>query len=207
MDATEQKAIEIKPLAETEAPAEPPKKKRGRKPLPPEMRKNAPKTNEKHVQTPARKRAIMKAQITRLENLKKKKAAAQAAIEAEKVKIETPASDVIRTDAPAPASEKSENSVLEKIGALENTISSINSQLTKLILSGTFKEHSQSSQNNPQEPTELRQPKIDSPDESYVRSSNGGQQVAKVAPDRENYSAMPTRIQYTYDPTSNIMYW
>lgn len=167
----EQKMVEIKPLPEQkEAPA-PIKKKRGRKPNP----NKKPKTGEKHVMTEARKQGLLKARLAKAEKRKKRLAEQAKALEEAKGK---------ESQAQLPAQRAgNQDAVLNRLGQLEQSLTSLTTSMEQLLKVGTFKGSRQAEQTTPQLPTELRQADIMRSEESFVRRENGGQSVQEVRPD------------------------
>lgn len=169
-------------------------KKAGRPKLPPELKKNQKKTNDTHTLTDARKAALKKATMTRAMNRELKKQG----------KIIVPAPNA------APAAEPQYNSVLEKIGKLEMTISSVNDHIQKLLKQGVYNDEndSQAKSNEPQEPLELRRPDMSKPEESYVRVNSQAQSAAKVEPNQANVIPKPPDVQYSYGLNRDaFFYW
>lgn len=170
------------------------KKKLGRPKLPPEMLKKQKKTNDSYTLTDARKAALKKATMTRAMNRELKK----------QNKIIIPAPDS------APAAEPQYNDVLQKIGNLESTISSINDHIQTLLKQGVYHDEndSQGKSNEPQEPLELRTPDSSKKEESFVRVSGSAKSMTKVKPDETNVAPRPAHIKHNYGLNKeNFFFW
>lgn len=211
MESTEEKLITINPLDETSnvepiKEEKPVKKRRGRKQMSPEekaARKEArrlakKKTTDQHSMTPARQRALLKANLVRLEKVKERKKKKEE--EMKKAKEEMKKGIVLKE---APATEKNENDVLTKIGSLENGILEINKMLQTFNVGGTFNASKQSEQTKPDFPLELRQADFSTPEKSFQRVSNGGKYIEKSysrEEDNKEYVPMKVRNKYETEP-------
>jgi len=193
----EKKLVSIKPLPEPKVEkvsskigivkgiltpkADKPKKKIGR------PRKPKKEKIEKHVMTDARKRGLLKARMVRMENIKKKKEAkakaeAEAEAEAKSESMKKESMSMKKESVMPDKKSERENNLLDRIGKLELSLLDINSNMKKLLSTGSFKEGGQAKQTIPVQPSELKTGDITKPQKSFVNKSNGGQSLEFVSP-------------------------
>ena len=182
----EEKLVTIKPLPEDE----PKDKKISRKKPGRKAKPKKPKI-EKHTVTEARRQALLKARLAKVEKRKQR--------QAEMKKIADQASDAMSGSLPSPKPNKEhpdKNHIDGRIGDLENQLQTLNQQLAKLMSGGVFKEGAQTAQTEVQQPTELRHRDITEPVDSFMSVSNGGESRQKVAPEHRNMEPVPLEPKF-----------
>ena len=180
------------------------RKKPGRKKMKPEDRKNAPKTSEKHIMTDARREALAKARkALKLKREEAKKARAQSAKEQQETSgmIEQKESKVqMESESTGTVVKPEENDLHVRLGSLEKNMGNILDLLQSGVFSGGAQ---QARQTTPAPPTELRQPDLTKPEESFVRMNNGGQSRKEMRRVREGYEPPVANIH----PNENGCAW